>query len=133
MSEFSENESLDYIRQTWAGLWGKQPHKGIGRAMLEKSIAFKRWEKETGGLAVADKKHLDRLVKAYQADPTSLDNLSQNLKPGTRLIKTYKGKRHSVIVLSDGFEYNGKNWRSLSAIATHITGTRWNGRKFFLL
>jgi hypothetical protein len=53
------------------------------------------------------------------------------LLPGTKICKEYNGSVYQVEVLKDGFEYNGQKWKSLSAIATKITGTKWNGPKFF--
>ena len=122
---------LDDLRAEWVVAWGRTPHKDIGRTMLERSISFKRWEQEGGMLQSHEQKHLNKLVEAFKVNPESLNCISQPLKPGTRLIKSYKGKRHSVKVLSDGFEYDSEKWGSLSAIATYITGTSWNGWKFF--
>ena len=50
---------------------------------------------------------------------------------GTRLLREHGGVEHSVTVLADGFEYEGRPYKSLSAVARHITGTRWNGWTFF--
>jgi hypothetical protein len=50
---------------------------------------------------------------------------------GTRLIREYQGVEHCATVLADGFEYQGRPYKSLSAIARAITGTRWNGWVFF--
>ena len=52
-------------------------------------------------------------------------------KPGTRLIREWQGRTHEVTVLEQGFRWNGETYRSLSAIARAITGTRWNGHVFF--
>jgi hypothetical protein len=51
--------------------------------------------------------------------------------PGTRLVRDWHGIGHTVIVLEDGFEYAGERWKSLTAIAKAITGTHWNGPRFF--
>jgi hypothetical protein len=51
--------------------------------------------------------------------------------PGTLLIREWRGGRHEVTALENGFEYGGRKFRSLSAIAFHITGTKWNGPAFF--
>jgi hypothetical protein len=51
--------------------------------------------------------------------------------PGTEIVRVFKGRRVVVRVLEDGFEYDGRRFRSLSAIATEVTGTRWNGFLFF--
>ena len=53
------------------------------------------------------------------------------IKPGTRLVRTWKGQRHSVMVKENGFDYQGRAFTSLSEIAATITGTRWNGWVFF--
>ena len=53
------------------------------------------------------------------------------LSPGTRLLREWQGRTHHVTVVPDGFEYAGKVWRSLSAIAKSITGTAWSGPVFF--
>ena len=53
------------------------------------------------------------------------------LKPGLRLVREWRGETHTVLVLEDGFEWNGERRRSLSAIAREITGTRWSGPRFF--
>ena len=57
--------------------------------------------------------------------------LSDSLSPGTRLLREWQGQTHHVTVLEGGFEYEGRTWRSLSAIARSITGTRWSGPLFF--
>ncbi len=54
-----------------------------------------------------------------------------SIKPGLRLVREWRGETHHVLVLEDGFEWNGERRRSLSAIAREITGTRWSGPLFF--
>jgi len=116
----------------WEQAWVKAPPKRIGRTMLEKGLAFKAWEAETGGPPAPLQKQLDKLVKDYRRNPKCFDAQSPaRLKPGTRLSKTYNGTRHMVTITDEGFEYGGQTYKSLSRIATHITGTRWNGWLFF--
>lgn len=57
--------------------------------------------------------------------------LPRKLTPGTRLLRDWRGVGHTVIVLEDGVEYDGKHWKSLTAIAKAITGNQWNGPLFF--
>ena len=57
--------------------------------------------------------------------------LPRKLTPGTRLVRDWHGVGHTVIVLESGFEYDGKHWKSLTAIAKVITGAHWNGPRFF--
>ena len=74
---------------------------------------------------------IDHIVKEYKRNPTRFDERSGPLKPGTRLVRMHKGKKHSVLVKTDGFEYAGQTYSSLSKIANDITGKRWNGWVFF--
>jgi hypothetical protein len=57
----------------------------------------------------------------------------RQLKPGTVLVRDYRGQRHTVTVAADGFEWQGMTYASLSAIARAITGTAWSGPRFFAL
>lgn len=100
---------------------------------LRKRIAYKLQEMYFGGLSVADK---SRLAEIADSDP--LANLQTGKKKarkivkGTRFQRDWKGKTYEVIVHEDGqYEYDGVKYRSLSAIADKITGSHWNGKKFF--
>jgi hypothetical protein len=58
---------------------------------------------------------------------------ARNPLPGTRLLREWDGVEHAVTVLADGYDWQGRKYRSLSAIAKAITGTSWNGFRFFAL
>lgn len=126
-----EKLPLNELRQRWAQAWGLEPHARIGRTMLEKSLAYKIREQEQGGLLSNQQKRLDQLIKQYKRNPNTLDNPSGPLKPGTRLVRTHDGTKHTVIVKKTGFEYQGRPYASLSKIANDITGKNWNGWVFF--
>lgn len=119
------------LRQKWAEFWGIQPHRYIRREMLEKSLAFKMRQMSGEGLNSEQQARLDRLVLAYKKNPNCFDETHVSLKPGTRLVRMWKGKKYIVLTLMNGFEFNDQKYTSLSEIATHITGTRWNGWVFF--
>lgn len=125
------NLSLQDLRQQWAQVWGLQPHSRIGRTTLLKSLEFKIWEQKTGGLTQEQKKRLKRLLTSYKRNPRCFDENVIGIKPGTRIIKIWKEKRHSVLVVENGFEYEGKFYENLSRVAMAITGTKWSGWKFF--
>lgn len=117
--------SLNELRKMWAKEWGMEPHSRIGRVMLEKSLVYKKQM----NLNAEQKERLDLLIRTYKRNP---NNLEQNaLKPGTRLERIYKGRKHNVLVTRNGFEYAGQSYSSLSKIANDITGSRWNGWLFF--
>lgn len=124
-------QDIKELKEKWKSLWGITPHKFIGQAMLEKSIAYKEQELLGEGLTKQHKERLDILVKQYKRNPNCFDDGRTPLKPGTRLVKNWQGKRHTVLVKSTGFDYNGTHYRSLSTIANTITGSRWNGYLFF--
>ena len=126
----SQELSLNELREKWAKEWGKQPHGLMGPTMLKESLKFKKWQKETGGLTAEQEARLNDMIKSYKRNPNTFD-ASIQLRPGTRLVRTWKGKKHSVNLTKDGFEYNGSNYSSLSQVANTITGSRWNGWAFF--
>ena len=98
--------------------------------IYERRIAA--WEEEYGGLSPEVQRKIDKLVEQYdQKRQIDKNNKAFSIAEGARLIREFKGKQYTVTIISDGYEYNGKKYKSLSAIANEITGTRWNGRKFF--
>lgn len=117
------------------------------KIFLWKQIAYKLQEIEYGGLSAEAKDKLKDLVqqydpinnKAYRPKEPSDKNLQKqsSLKdsrlpiPGSTITKTYKGNDIQVKVLDKGFEYKGRLYKSLSAIAKEITGNHWNGYIFF--
>ena len=97
---------------------------------------LKAWHKKYGGLSPAAQQKLDKLVATYAKSPNLPENALNKAKvceisQGTRFIREFRGRKHEVTALEKGFEYKGKAYGSLSAIANEITGTRWNGKKFF--
>ncbi len=91
---------------------------------------------ECDGLPANVQRQIDNLVEKYAKTKSVSTNDIKKLQKfevtsGTRFIREFKGKKHEVTALDKGFNYNGKTYKSLSAIANKITGTRWNGKKFF--
>jgi len=123
--------SLGDLRQKWAVAWCREPHLRIGRTMLLKSLEYKILEQETGAFTFEQRQRFDQLIKSYKRNPNYFDENIHVLKPGTRLVRNWNGKRYSVLVQNAGYEYKGKIYSSLSQVAFEITGTRWNGWVFF--
>jgi hypothetical protein len=98
--------------------------------MLEKSLVYKNREHEGYGLTPKQNDQLKQLIKRYKLNSACFDG-DRPLKPGTRLVRTHNGIKHSVLVKAEGFEYQGHLYNSLSRIANEITGKRWNGWVFF--
>jgi len=123
---------LKELRREWAQVWCLQPHRYIRREMLEKSLEAKRRQSRGEGLTPEQQKRLDALVAQYRRNPEHFDQVNMSaIKPGTRLVRVWRGKRYNVIIRATGYEFDGKVFKSLSQIASDITGTRWNGWVFF--
>ena len=73
----------------------------------------------------------EELVKTAMAKPNGRLELPRRIKPGSELVRTWKRKTYRVMVMADGFAHDGRTFASLSEIASKITGTRWNGPRFF--
>ncbi len=103
--------------------------------MTQKTMEQKlqNWHKKYGGLSPQVQRKINRLVIEYEKTRKigSVQYRTLNLTSGVRLIREFKGEKHEVTTLERGFEYRGRTYKSLSAIANEITGTRWNGKVFF--
>lgn len=116
------------LQEEWARRFGA-PMPNISPALLRFGLGYRLQEKELGGLS-REAQSLLRKHANTDAVQASLP-LPRKLTSGTRLVRDWHGTGHTVTVLEKGFEYDGKTWRSLSAIAKAITGTHWNGPRFF--
>lgn len=117
----------------WFDIFQMPAPEYLSKTYLIKNIA---WQLEFGGLSANVQKQIDNLVEKYAKTKSISKNDIKKLQKfevtaGTRFIREFKGKKHEVTALEKGFSYNGKRYKSLSAIANEITGTRWNGKKFF--
>ena len=126
-----EEMPIGELRKYWSSAWNLKPHKYISREMLIASLLYKAREANGNGLNHEQKTKLNNLVKSYKRSRSGGSARQLQIKSGTQLIKEWKGKRYTVIVKNGFFEYEGKKYSSLSAIASYITGTRWNGWTFF--
>src|SRR6267378_2835689 len=119
------------LRKRYRDLFRTEPPKAFGPDLLRRSIAQRIQEKAYGGLSASTRRLLDQLVRAAMAKPNGRLELPRRIKPGSELVRTWKGKTYRVMVMADGFAHDGKTFASLSEIASEITGTRWNGPRFF--
>ena len=95
-----------------------------------RALANKLQERAHGGPSLALKRHLNTLAGGFEKGRLSLDP-GVVLKTGARLVRQWRGRTHTVLVLEDGFEYEGQRYRSLTMIAARITGAHWSGPRFF--
>ena len=119
------------IEEKWRDLYGTEP-PNFKKTFLQRRLAFRIQELFYGGVDDSTKQKLSEITdKLEDKKPKARVEIDGKILPGTRFVREWKGKLYETIVRDDGFEYNGQMYRSLSAIATAITGTQWNGRKWW--
>ena len=121
----------DELRAEWRRLYRAHPPQRLSRNLLVLAIAWKIQEQAYGGLGRATKRRLADLANTMEEDGDLARRRVARLRPGVKLVREWQGAIHRVVVLEDGFEWNGARWRSLSAIACEITGSHWSGPRFF--
>ena len=120
------------LKQMWRELFDREP-PGFSRNYLISRLAYRIQELAYGGLRPETLRRLEILGEQYDGDNVTTRRIRHDARPvaGTRLVREYRGVEHMVTVLDAGYEWQGRPYRSLSAIARAITGTRWNGLVFF--
>ena len=130
-----ETLSLEQLHEQWRDLYGGEPPH-YKRQFLIKRLAYRIQELFYGGLSEAAKTHCGTSPGAtrwrgWTSRVSGNPRSKADILPGTRFVRIWKDRRHEVLAHENGFEYEGRMFRSLSAVAREITGTRWNGRLFF--
>jgi len=130
--------SREELAARWFKVFGCPPPKGLKRGLLERSAAWHLQVSRLGGLSQMARRAIraassasfgaSASEKKAAADPIVL---AAQPRPGTRLMREWNGRIHVVDVTDDGFLFDGKPYRSLSAIARRITGAHWSGPRFF--
>ena len=123
--------SAHQLRLKWQDLRCGEPTAAASRDLMIREIAYKMQERAHGGLAPAIRRRLRALAEAIEANGAEALASVPLLKPGTRLLREWGGRTHTVIVLEDGFEYDGERHHSLTQIARRITDVHWSGPRFF--
>lgn len=133
--ELSEISQLtrEQLIKGWRLAHKRSPPKGISRRLLEYSAAYHLQVKAFGGLKPTVRRKLRQATgRAEKPVPANIvSKKSQSLSPGTRLLREWHDRTHTVEVLDSGFLYEGETYRSLSQVARSITGARWSGPRFF--
>ncbi len=119
------------LRERWRRFNRAEPPAKISRDLLIRASAYQMQEEELGGLSGAVKRRLRALAQKMGSEGSASFDLRSSLKPGAKLIREWRGRTYSVIALEDGFDFEGRRYRSLSKIAREITGARWSGPRFF--
>ena len=124
------------MRARWQSIVKRQPPPHVPRHLLFAVLAFRIQADRLGDLdhetrKVLDRAHADESGLGMADRLKSLDRKRTALMPGTVLVREWDRQSHRVMVLADGFAWNGRTYDSLTKVAFAITGTRWNGPRFF--
>ena len=109
---------LGELRELWCRLYKIEAAPRLSRDLLVRAVANRMQEVASGG-------------PRLELQQTGRLRIHPELKPGTRLMRVWRDRSYEVLVLDDGFSWQGTHYRSLSAIARKITGTAWSGPLFF--
>jgi hypothetical protein len=119
------------LSQLWEELFNKPVPERIRKELMVRILAYRIQEEAFGRLNPKIRRRLDQIAGALGKNQnTAIANMARS-KPGTRLIRSWQGKTHTVTIEESGYQYQGRQYRSLSEIARHITGTQWSGPLFF--
>ncbi len=137
-NEIAHMRGLDLggLRSRWQGVFQRPAPAHLTRHLLFAVIAYRLQADRFGDLDHATLQVLDRTVAkeegpAMSARLASFDQKRTELSPGTILVREWDRRSQRVMVMADGFAWNGQTYDSLSKVAFAITGTRWNGPRFF--
>ena len=121
---------LPALRMEWRRRWGEVP-QFRSRDLLARSAAHRIQVESYGDLPAPLRRRTVELAERFATDRAYSPTAGVVLKPGSSLIREWGGVRHEVAVTQEGLSYQGQAFRSLSRVAGHITGVKWNGHVFF--
>jgi len=124
------NRTTQELRLAWRQLYRTGPPAGLSRDLLIRALAHQLQERAQGGAGAALQRRLRSLATEFEKGSASFTS-GVVLKAGARLVRQWRGHTHTVMVGENGFEYEGRRYRSLTVIAERITGTQWSGPRFF--
>ena len=130
------------LANIWQRRWKRAVPEGLSRRLLEYNAAWQIQYEQHGGWSAATRRRLAALIKqdgdkSTDAKERQVGALASGpsrhraLRPGIRLVRQWGGQSHIVEVVAGGFTWQGKHFRSLTAIARAITGAHWSGPRFF--
>ena len=118
---------VDSLRTLWRTTFRSSPPPAFSKDLIARFLCWHIQEQAFGGLDSKTAKHLRGLARGGRSQA----DRPRRLKPGTVLLREYQGERHTVTVVAKGYVWREATYASLSSIARAITGTAWNGPRFF--
>jgi hypothetical protein len=131
-----ENFDIDLLRRRWRSLMGRPTPAHLSRGLLMRILAYRLQTDALGEIDRETERALAAPGERVRSDGDQLPSVPAkasgiSVRPGTLLAREYGGVMQRVMVIEEGFSWNGRMFRSLSEVATAITGTKWNGPRFF--
>ena len=118
------------LNTRWRRVFGRSAPAGLSRALLHRALAYRIQANALGDLEGETLRALARMAPGQGGAVIPLPD-RRGSRPGTLLVREWQGQMHSVMVLEQGFAWAGQTYPSLSEVARAITGTKWNGPRFF--
>ena len=124
---------MDGLRARWRSLTGRRAPRHLSKGLMFRILAYRIQADALGGLDSVTIRYLERIASDNdQGHSKSLPRSDNDqIKPGAVLVREWQGTDHHVMAVSEGFAWRGQVYRSLSEVARAITGTSWNGPRFF--
>jgi hypothetical protein len=124
--------SVKELKAEWLKLMGSEAPNNSSQFMIQR-LSYRIQELAFGGMSKSLVRTLDALANEYEGKKVRKSVIADPRNPiiGTRLVRGWNGTEHTVTVMKDGFDWQGQRFKSLSAVAKTITGTSWNGYRFF--
>ena len=121
----AEIETLDRAGclDRWREAFGRPPPKYLSPQFMKRVLTWECQNKALGGVSTKTSRRLKQIASGKTMPATA--------KPGSHLVREWNGRTYQVVVADSGYVMDGKSWRSLSALAKHITGAHWSGPRFF--
>lgn len=118
-------EALDRAEclDRWKGTFGRPPPKHLSPQFMKRVMIWEMQNRALGGVSARTTRCLRQIAAGKAASTTA--------KPGSHLVREWNGRTYQVEVKDGAYVMDGKSWRSLSALAKHITGAHWSGPRFF--
>lgn len=127
LAHLADADRADLLEH-WRKAFRCAPPRYVSVELLRRAVGHNLQERKHGGLSNALRRQLKAIANGK---PIPASKSNWKLKPGVRLLREWHGKTHEVIVTDRGYVWAGTTYKSLSAVAQAITGTRWNGHRFF--
>jgi hypothetical protein len=124
---------LQGLRARWRTLTGRRVAAHVPKSLLLRMLAYRMQANVLGDLDAATIRFLDRVAsdRSLQSTGSLPQPDTDRVRAGALLVREWEGVSHRVTALAEGYAWNGTTYRSLSEVARAITGTRWNGPRFF--